>query len=297
LCPPIALSLDNAPAVPYFWAGAGGAEGHPATGMVPKGGPMKRILNRLLSFGIVAAFVLQVVSPGPAVAQQAALSDEQVKERLEYIQTALKSGQHRAESWYYGWLGGYSGAALVMGMLGAAHWNDTTPEGAEAVSNRENAQDMVIGSATFALGAISLLYDPFTPALVPDELRAAPETTAEERRLKLERAEKALRDCAEREIRGRGLTNHLLNLGANAAAGIVTSAAFHRPWTDGLTTFAIGEAVSLLNIFSQPTRAASDLKVYEAKYLGKGGAALPVPTERKWTLSVGPGMFTFRYEF
>jgi hypothetical protein len=258
---------------------------------------MKRILNRLSYTGIVAALVLQVLSPPPALAQQAALSDEQVKERLGFIQNALKSGQPRAETWYYGWLGGYSMGTLVPGMLGAAHWNDTKLEGSETVPDQKFAQDMVITSATFAMGAIGLLIDPFTPALAVDELRAAPETTAEERRAKLERAEKALRDCAKREIRGRGLTNHLLNIGVNAAAGVVTSVAFDRPWTDGLTTFAIGEAISLLTIFTQPMRATSDLKVYEAKYLGKAGSAMPAPPERKWTLAVGPGMFTFRYEF
>ena len=258
---------------------------------------MERIVNRLIAFAVASAFVLGFLAPAPASAQQTALSDEQVKERLAFIQTALNAGQPRAKTWYYGWLGGYAGAGLAMGMVGASQWNDTTPEGEEAVNSRKNAQDMVIGSATFLLGAAALLYDPFTPALVPDELRAAPETTAEERRVKLERAEKALRDCARREKSGRSLTTHLLNLGANLAAGVVTSAAFHRPWTDGATTFAIGEAVSLLNIFSQPMRATSDLKVYEAKYLGAHDGAMPPPPERRWTLTAGPGGFTFRYEF
>jgi hypothetical protein len=258
---------------------------------------MKRILNRLLCFGIVAAFVLQVVSPGPALAQQAALSDEQVKERLGYIETALNAGKPNAKTWYYGWFATYSASAVAMGILAGVHWDDTKLEGTETVPDQKFAQDMLVGGATFALGAVGLLLDPFVPAYASKKVGLMPGSTPEARQAKLERAEAYLRACAQREVRGRGLTNHLLNLCVNAAAGVVTSAAFHRPWTDGLTTFAIGEAVSLLTIFTQPMRATHDLANYEAKYLGKTGTAVPAPQERKWTLAVGPCGFTFRYEF
>jgi hypothetical protein len=258
---------------------------------------MNRLSHRLFCSGLAIALILQLVPSGVARAQQtAALSDDQVKERLGYVESALKAGRPRAETWYYGWLGGYSVGAFAGGMLAAAHKNDTKLEGSKTVPDQKFAQDMLVTGATFALGTIALLMDPFGPALATDELRPAPENTAEERRAKLDRAEKMLRDCASREVRGRSLTTHLLNLGANAAAGVVTSAAFHRPWTDGLTTFAIGEAISLLNIFTQPMRAKRDLENYEAKYL-RNGTPLPAPPERKWTLSVGPCGLTFRYEF
>lgn len=258
---------------------------------------MKRILNRLLCFGIIAAFVLQVGSPVPALAQQAALSDEQVKERLAFIETALNGGRPRAETWYYGWVGAYSAGALVTGMLAGSHWYDTKFEGPETVPDREAAEGMLVTGVTFALGAGALLLDPFVPAFAPHELRALPENNPEERRAKLERAEKLLRDGARREKRGRSLATHLLNLGTNAAAAVVTKGVFHQSWGNALTTLALGEAVSLANIFSQPMRASRDLANYEARYLGKPGTGEPVGSERKWTLSVGPGGFTFRYEF
>ena len=125
---------------------------------------------------------------------------------------------------------------------------------------------MLVGSATFALGVVGLAIDPFTPATAAKKLRPLPETTELERQAKLKRAEELLRQCAKREKSGRSLTTHLLNAGVNAAAGVVTVAAFDRPAADGLITFAIGEAVSLLNIFTQPMRATRDLKKYEAGY-------------------------------
>jgi hypothetical protein len=258
---------------------------------------MKQVPKRLLSVTLAAAFVLQVTAPRPALAQQAALSDEQVKERLAFIETALDGGRRRAETWYYFWLGGYSAGALALGMVAASNWYDMNFEGPEPVPDREAAEGLLVFSASFALGAGMLLIDPFLPAFAPGKLKAVPDGTPDERRAKLERAETLLRDCARRERRGRSLTTHLLNLGTNAASALVTKAVFHQTWKNALTTMAIGEAISLVSIYSQPMRASRDLAGYEAKYLGKAGTVAPAPPERKWTLGLGLGVVSFRYEF
>ena len=258
---------------------------------------MKHRLDKFLGLGLAAALILSLVAPAAVRAQSAPLSDEQVKERLAFIGAALEAGRPRAETWYYGWLGAYSVGSLAGGVLAGSHWNDTKVEGAETVDDREFAEGMLVGGATFLLGAGSLLVDPFKPALVPDELRAAPENSAEERRAKLERAEKMLRDCARQEIKGRGLGAHLLNLGANAAGAVVIKAAFKQSWGSALVNFAGGEAISLLNIFSQPMRAVRDLKAYEAKFQDGKGAVAPAPVAPRWSLGLSPAGFSLRYEF
>ena len=239
------------------------------------------------------AFFMTFLSLGAAfAAQAAAIPDDQVKERLNFVQSALLKAQPRAKTWLYGWVAGFSAATVAQGTLAAVHWNDTKTEGLVTVRDRDFAQDMLVGGGTTALGVVGMLVDPFVPACRPNALTAIPENSPEERRAKLERAEAILRECADREKRGRGLMTHLLNLGVNAAAGIVTAAAFHRPWTDGLVTFGAGEAVSLLNIFTQLTQAIRDLKNYEAKYSGKPGtyAAVPgAPSDRHWAFGVWPG--------
>jgi hypothetical protein len=84
----------------------------------------------------------------------------------------------------------------------------------------------------------------------------------------------------------------------NAAAGIVTAAAFHRPWTDGLVTFAAGEAVSLLNIFTQPRRAIRDLAGYEALVRGGGSVAVTAPPPgRDLYFSLSPGGISLGVRF
>ena len=241
---------------------------------------LKRAAAILLLIGLASGIT--------AYGQQATFTDKQVTERLSFITSALEAGQPRAKTWLYGWLGAYSAGAATMGVLAATNWK-SGPE----VDN-SFAQDMLVGSGTFALGVVGLIMDPFRPATAATKLRVLPETSAAERLAKLKRAEELLRECARRERSGRSLTTHLLNAGVNAAAGVVTVAAFDRPFADGLVTFAIGEAVSLLNIFTQPMRATRDLKKYEAGY---PVAAAPSEPRVTWSLGVRPGGFSFSLQF
>ncbi len=252
-------------------------------------------MSRSKSFASIVLVIL-LANLSVAFAQEASPSDEQVKARLDFIAGALNAGQPRARTWWYGWIAAYSAGAVAMGVLAATNWNEPVIETFAPVPepDRGFAQDMLVGSATFALGVAGLLIDPFVPATAGRKLRLLPEGTPMERVDKLRRAEELLRQCARREKDGRSMKTHLMNVGVNAAAGVVTAAAFKRPWTDGLITFVTGEAVSLLNIFSQPMRATRDLKKYEAGELGNSGVSTP---ERRWSLGVWPGGLSFRLQF
>jgi hypothetical protein len=244
----------------------------------------------------LASFLLLASSLGAYAQSVAAIPDEQAKERLSFIENALQSAQPRAKTWWYGWISGYSAGAVVQLGLAGAHWNDvkldkSTPV-PRRVRDRAFAQDMLVGGVTCVLGAGNLLITPFSPAYAAGKLRPMPEGTPEERRAKLLKAEELLRQCARREEEGRGWKSHALNLGANAAAGLVTSLAFHRRWTDGLVTFATNETVSLLNIFTQPHRAIRDLNNYEVKYLGKQAAYVHEQPAPQWLFSLYPGGFS-----
>jgi hypothetical protein len=235
--------------------------------------------GRMRFFGFLA--LAAALAAGAFGQQTAEPPDDQVKERLDFLENAMVSARPRAKLWWYGWIAGYSGAALVQGGLAAANWNKDD-------GDNEFAQDMLVGGATCALGSAGQLIFPFVPAYGPNALEAMPEGTPQERRAKLVRAEEILRRCAQKEKEGRGWLTHGLNLGVNIAAGLVTSLAFDRPWTDGLVTFAISETVSLLNIFSQPTRACRDLKNYEIRYLGKPGTYREPGSAPQWYCRVFP---------
>jgi len=240
---------------------------------------------------IIIALALMAALSGEALAQQTAdLSDEQVQERLGFLENALVSAQPRAKLWWYGWIAGYSAAALVQGGLAAANWDKTGDD-------KDFAEDMLVGGATCALGAGGLLISPFVPAYRPAALQSMPEGTPEERRAKLLKAEELMHECAKREKDGRGWLTHGLNLGVNAAAGLVTVLVFDRPWSEGLLTFAISEGVSLLNIFTQPRRAQRDLKNYEIKFLEKPGIYREGAAEPTWYVSVHPGGISLGMRF
>jgi hypothetical protein len=106
-----------------------------------------------------------------------------------------------------------------------------------------------------------------------------------------------MRECADREKKGRGLLTHGLNLGVNVAAGLVTVLAFDRPWSEGLVTLAISESVSLLNIFTQPRRAQRDLKNYEIRYLGRPGTYREAAAVPAWYFCVRPGGISIGMKF
>jgi hypothetical protein len=250
-------------------------------------------MRRLKNYAVIILVIL-LANLSVAYAQEASPSDEQVKARLAFITGALNAGQPRAGTWTYGWLAAYSVGAVAGGILAGSHWADKKLEGSEMVPDREFAEGMLVGGATFALGVGGMLIDPFVPATAARKLRPLPEGTPMERLAKLKRAEELLRQCARREKDGRGLKTHLMNVGVNAAAGIVTKAAFHQSWSNALITFATGEAVSLLNIFTQPMRATRDLKKYEAGDLGNSGASTPA---RAWSLGVWPGGLSLRFQF
>jgi hypothetical protein len=240
---------------------------------------------------LIAGLVLTALLTSGALAQQTeAPSDEQVTERLGFLENALVPAQPRAKLWWYGWIAGYSAAALVQGGLAAANWD-------KKGDDKDFAEDMLVGGATCALGAGGLLISPFVPAYGPTALQSMPEGTPEERRAKLLKSEELMRECAQREKEGRGWLTHGLNLGVNAAAGLVTVLVFDRPWSEGLITFAISESVSLLNIFTQPRRAQRDLKNYEIRYLGKPGSYREGAAEPTWYFSVCPGRISFGVRF
>ena len=248
-----------------------------------------------VSLFFLTAMMFAVIHPAFAQKQPAPAlpNDVQVKERLSYIENALYSAQPGAQAWWYGRISVYTAGTVVQESLAAVHWNDWKHEHhplyTRKVRNRGFAEDMLVGGLTTAFGVGGQLVFPFKPAYLPDRLRAMPGGTPGERLAKLAAAEDILKQCAETEEEGWGWLTHVLNLAVNIGAGATTVFAFHRPWTDGLISFGAGEAVSLLNIFTQPRRSMRALKDYDAKYRGNQKAAVCDPYENEIFVNLSPG--------
>ena len=123
-----------------------------------------------------------------------------------------------------------------------------------------------------------------------------PGDTPEARRVKLAAAEGYLRKAAAQEELGRSLQSQLLATAVNLAAGLTIWLHYDRPAKDGLITFAIGQIISEVQIFSQPMKAVRDLDEYERRsdFAAAGAAGDPRPT---WYVSVAPGGFVVGCRF
>lgn len=212
-----------------------------------------------------------------AVAQPAVtMSDAEVSGRLAYIQRALDGGEHAANLWWYGWMGGYSAATVAQ----LAAWGNSHAE--------KQRQDMLVGLATTELGAIGTVLFPLHAGPFAARLRSVPADTPEARRAKLATAESYLRKAAAQESLGRSWQAHALAGVVNLAAGVVIWKHYHRSASDGFLTFAVGQLISEAQIFTQPTMAVHDLRDYERR-TDFGQPAAGGTGGRPWYFGATPG--------
>jgi hypothetical protein len=231
-------------------------------------------MNRSTSLTSIAVALLLVA--GRAGAQGAAsATDAEVANRLAFIESALDAGRPAANRWWYGWMAGYG--AATAGQLAVYSSTD----------NEEQKQDMLVGAFTSAFGAAGQVVFPLEAGRFSTRLKALPDTTPEARRAKLAAAEQFLRTGAAQERLGRSWQPHAFAAAVNLGAGLVIWRHYGRPARDGLVTFAIGQLISEVQIFTQPMRAARDLREYERRTdFDRTSAIRP---ERTWRVSAIPG--------
>ncbi len=229
------------------------------------------------SIRLISLSLALLLAAGRQAAAQGAVSrtDVEVTHRLAFIESALDAGRPAANLWWYGWMAGY-GAATI-GQLAIYSSTD----------NEKEKQDMLVGAVTTAFGAAGQVAFPLEAGRLSARLKQLPETTSEMRLAKLAAAEEFLRTSAAQERLGRSWQPHVLAAAVNLGAGLVIWRHYDRPARDGLITFAIGQLVSEVQIFTQPMRAAHDLREYESRTDFQRTSALR--PERTWYVSAIPG--------
>ncbi len=200
---------------------------------------------------IIFMYEVNIVSAQNSVSE---LPDSLVKERIDYIQKMLDGRKTNANRWWYGWLIGYS--AVTVGQGANFFISDS----------KKTKQDMTLGAAVTFLGAAGQIIDPMTPGSAPATLRSIPENTPQERRKKLLEGERLLQKCAQREKDGRSFRTQLIVGAVNLTSGLIVWLGFKRSIWEGLGNFALGTAVTEIQIFTQPTKAINDYANYDRKY-------------------------------
>lgn len=170
-----------------------------------------------------------------------ALVEEEPALRLRW--DALQAEERHARVWFWGWSGFY-GAVIVGETVIAA---TTGNSGA-----RTNAY---VNIASSGVGLLTILLRPPPAAFGLDGIRALPEGTEDERRIKSE-ALRALFDRAVAEERFyRSPLNHVIGLTVNAGLAALLYFGYHLG-TRALITLFAGSAVWEAQVLTHPAAAA-----------------------------------------
>ena len=177
-------------------------------------------------------------------------SESNIKERINFIQASFDKGQTRAKLWSYTWTAIYGAATGIQTY--------------QAISSRHDRVSNVVAASESFLGVAVLVVDPFHARSSGSELREISESTPEEQKTKLDKAEKWLERNYKQEKLGRSWLSHLGVLVVSIiGAGIVWQyEGRNNALINGLSAIAGGE----LLIWTQPTRGIKDYDDYHSKY-------------------------------
>ncbi len=215
--------------------------------------------KKLMIRCLIAACVLMALS---VHAYGNGTSDGQTTRKIDYLQQSLDDGTGPTELWWYGWVGFYSGATLLMTTLAL-----TTDNPAFQVTSGVGAAESLIG-----LGGMLIFSYPARSAA--EKLRGMPENTPEEREKKLHAAESLLRDSSKAEIAGKSWVQHTLGVLVGAAGSLVIWQVYDsrmkragtESWQWALVNFAASTAVSELQIYTEPSEAIADERSYLTRF-------------------------------
>ncbi len=183
-----------------------------------------------------------------------AISDNELNERLQAIETMLKHNEKAAQAWWYSWIGLYGGATIGQGAV------------AYGTQDKKLRQDMIVSAGTTLVGFAGQIIFPVKSGYEMSSSDKLAGLSYEEKLMKLRDDESKLKYQSERAISGKNWQTQAMNLAVNLTGGLVTWLGFKRPLMDGVSSFAIGMAISEIQIFSQPTRAKKDYRAYCSKY-------------------------------
>lgn len=217
------------------------------------------------------------------------LNDEALSRRIDFIQNRLDDGTTDAKRWQYSWMF-INGAAGYL-QLGTA----TTLTDSDEKNER---YDNIVGGISSLLATGDLILNPLNSWNAAAKLQNLPQTTDEEKKVKLQFGEQLLKDCADREIYGRSWQTHAL-AGLVSVIGGAAIALDKEDnddddyrYGDGAFFFASSMLVAEIQIFTMPTRAIKDWEDYSSMSFDDSRAQVKESPEMDYFISASPkGLF------
>lgn len=221
---------------------------------------------KIVSLGLVTVILQAVMAFSAAAEEKPRLSEEEIEQRLMFIEQRLNAGRTSARYWQYGWSGFFAASAAVQGYM-VIESNDG-----------DNQTKYAVGAAKSAAALALMLLRPLPAVKGAAPLQAMPDGTPDEKAARLEAAEDLLKTNARRARERKSWSRHLgavavhlIGSGTIAAVG---------DFKDAVLSNVTGIALSQIHIWSQPRRAIDDLADYERDF-----PAPPSPEELSWELT------------
>lgn len=207
-----------------------------------------------------------------------ALDDE---EKLKFLNMRFNQAASDSKMWQYGWFGLFSGVATLNGI---AYSQTEGPH---------NRYDRKVGFTTSFLGAADMLLNPMKTHSFAEQLRAMPESTAEQRYSKRIQAEAWMKVAAERERYEQSTLNHVLASVVNGLAGLAVAKDDGRV-ADGWMTFITGVVASEVKILSAPEHMMETEYLYNSGKLVTEAAKADAP---RWEVAAFGPILSASYRF
>jgi len=219
--------------------------------------------------------------PGAASAPTAAGAsldrcDSDTAGRLRFLEQRLAAERTHGRVWQAGWTGAYGFGVLLQGAR--AGLEDDAGERA----------DLIVSAVKATIGTARLLLSPTPARHGAEAARAIAPTDADACARRLEVAESALEQSAERARSRFSWKSHLANVVLNVGGAVIVAVGFDEPegWASGVLGLLVGEA----QIWSHPWRADEAWEEYERRFPASG-----LPPEPRTTWRVGPTGVELRF--
>lgn len=212
-----------------------------------------------LHYSLLAGIIMLTVWVPSSFAQESTqpsqdMSESELDQRLRFIETRLAGLNPNASYWQYGWTGFYGVSAVGQVAL-ALDEDDSDDELA-----------YYVGAVKSTGGLVQMLLKPLPAVSSHDNFQSLASQTRAERMLKLEQGEAMLQENAIRAQQRFGVKRHAIGIAANLLGGAVIAA--YGDSSDALPSAVLGIAISEATIWSEPSRAATDLDDYRSQFDG-----------------------------
>ena len=210
-----------------------------------------------LRYALLASMIILIVWVPSSYAQATAqslqdISESELNQRLKFIETRLAGLNPNATYWQYGWTGFY--AASAVGQAALAIDEDDS----------DDHTGLIVGAVKSTGGLVQMLLKPLPAVTSHGDFQSMSSQTRAERLLKLEQGEALLYENANRAQQRYGWKRHAIGIAANLLGGVII--ATNGDSSDAVASTVLGIAVSEASIWTEPSRAETDLNDYRNNF-------------------------------